>query len=128
MFVKIRRSPNPRKKFRVILEDGRTVDFGARGYSDYTKHKSPSRMRLYVLRHGGKVPKSTMSEKNPNRIHKLMQNVSHSDKEDWTMGGIDSAGFWSRWYLWSFPDPQDVKKFMSKKFGITLLPTYPSSS
>lgn len=41
MFVKIRRSPNPRKKFRVILEDGRTVDFGARGYSDYTKHRVP---------------------------------------------------------------------------------------
>jgi len=43
MRVKVIRSPNPRKKFRAILEDGRTVDFGARGYSDYTKHKNPSR-------------------------------------------------------------------------------------
>ena len=44
MRVKIVRSPDPKKKFRAILESGKTVDFGARGYSDYTKHKTPSRM------------------------------------------------------------------------------------
>ena len=52
MRVKIVRSPDPKKKFRAILESGKTVDFGARGYSDYTKHKTPSRMRSYVLRQG----------------------------------------------------------------------------
>ena len=45
MHVKIIRSPDRKKKFRAILGDGRTVDFGASGYSDYTKHKTPSRMR-----------------------------------------------------------------------------------
>ena len=35
MRVKIVRSPDPKKKFRAILESGKTVDFGARGYSDY---------------------------------------------------------------------------------------------
>ena len=35
MRVKVTRSPNPKKKFRATIEDGRTVDFGASGYSDY---------------------------------------------------------------------------------------------
>jgi 2'-5' RNA ligase len=62
MRVKIIKSPDRKKKFRAVLEDGRTVDFGASGYSDYTKHKNPSRMRSYVLRHGGRVPKRTIAE------------------------------------------------------------------
>ena len=118
MRVKITRSPNPKKKFRATLEDGRTVDFGARGYSDYIKHKSPSRMRSYVLRHGGQIPKSTKAERSPKKIQNRMLAVTLSDKEDWKMSGINSAGFWSRWYLWSFPSFREVEKFMSKKFGL----------
>jgi len=34
MRVRIIRSPDSKKKFRAILEDNKTVDFGARGYSD----------------------------------------------------------------------------------------------
>ena len=118
MRVKITRSPNPIKKFRAKLDDGRTVDFGARGYSDYTKHKNPSRMRSYVLRHGGQIPKSTVDERSPKKIQNRMLGVTLSDKEDWKMSGINSAGFWSRWYLWSFPSFREVERFMSKKFGI----------
>ena len=118
MRVKVIRSPNPRKKFRAILEDGRTVDFGARGYSDYTKHKNPSRMRSYVLRHGGRVHRRIIAERDPKKIQTLMLSVNSSDKEDWKISGIDGAGFWSRWYLWSYPDFESVKKFMSKRFGI----------
>ena len=118
MHVKIVRSPDRKKKFRAILEDGRTVDFGASGYSDYTKHKTPSRMRSYVLRHGGRVPKRTIAERDPARIQKMMLDVNSSDNEDWKISGIDGAGFWSRWYLWSHPDFENVKKFMSKRFGI----------
>jgi hypothetical protein len=95
MRVKIRRSPNPRKKFRATLEDGRFVDFGARGYSDYTKHKNPSRKKAYLLRHGAKKA-----------------------GQKWGIGGIDTAGFWSRWYLWSEPTIKGVERLMSKKFGI----------
>lgn len=118
MRVKVIRSPDRKKKFRAILEDGRTVDFGASGYSDYTKHKTPSRMRSYVLRHGGRVPKRTIAERDPTRIQKMMLDVNTSDNEDWKISGIDGAGFWSRWYLWSQPDFDSVKKFMSKRFGI----------
>jgi len=121
MRVKIIRSPNPKKKLRAVLEDGRTVDFGARGYSDYTKHKNPSRMRSYVLRHGGRVPKRTIAERDPKKIQDMMLNVTFSDKENWNMSGIDGAGFWSRWYLWSYPTVEGVKKLMSKRFGLVFI-------
>ena len=116
--VKIIKSPNSKKKFRAILQDGRTVDFGSSGYSDYTKHKEPSRMRSYVRRHGGRVPKRAIDETDPKKIQTMMLNVKSSDKENWKISGIDSAGFWSRWYLWSFPDFKSVKKFMSNEFKI----------
>jgi hypothetical protein len=99
--VKIIRSPDRKKKFRAILGDGRTVDFGA-----------------YVLRHGGRVPRRTTAERDPKKIQTLMLSVNSSDKEDWKISGIDGAGFWSRWYLWSYPDFESVKKFMSRRFGI----------
>jgi hypothetical protein len=121
MQVKVVRSPDRKKKFRAILEDGKTVDFGARGYSDYTKHKTPSRMRSYVLRHGGRIPKRIIAERDPKRIQTLMLGVNSSDREEWKITGIDSAGFWSRWYLWSYPDFDSVRKFMSKRFGIKFI-------
>jgi len=121
MYVKIVRSPDRKKKFRAILGDGRTVDFGASGYSDYTKHKNPSRMRSYVLRHGGQIPKRVIAERDPKKIHKLMQDMDKSDKEDWKLSGIDGAGFWSRWYLWSQPNFEDVNRFILKRFGIKII-------
>ena len=87
MHVKIVRSPDRKKKFRAILGDGRTVDFGASGYSDYTKHKNPSRMRSYVLRHGGQIPKRIVAERQPAMIHRMMRNIDKSDKEDWKLSG-----------------------------------------
>jgi hypothetical protein len=42
MFIKLIKSPNKRKKYRVIFENKSKVDFGAAGYSDYTLHKDPS--------------------------------------------------------------------------------------
>jgi hypothetical protein len=124
MRVKIIRSPNTTKKFRAILEDGRTVDFGASGYSDYTKHKNPSRMRSYVLRHGGQIPKRIVAERQPAMIHRMMLNVDKSDKEDWKLSGIGGAGFWSRWYLWSQPNFGDVNRFMLKRFGIKIIKSH----
>ena len=117
MHVKIVRSPDRKKKFRAILGDGRTVDFGASGYSDYTKHKNPSRMRSYVLRHGGQIPKRIVAERQP----AMMRNIDKSDREDWKLSGIGGAGFWSRWYLWSQPTIPEVQRFMSKRFGIKFI-------
>jgi hypothetical protein len=75
---KLMKSPRPDKKFRVILPDGRKVDFGATGYSDYTIHKDKQRMTRYIIR--------------------------HQKRENWGKSGIATAGFWSRWILWSEPN------------------------
>jgi hypothetical protein len=117
MRVKIIPSPDRKKKFRAILPGDRTVDFGARGYSDYTKHKNPSRMRSYVSRHGGRF----IAERDPKKIHERMLNVNTSDKERWRLDGIATAGFWSRWYLWSQPSIQGARRFMAKRFGIKII-------
>ena len=120
MRVRVTRSPDKKKKFRATLEDGRTVDFGASGYSDYTKHKTPSRMRSYVLRHGGRVPRRTIAERDPKKIQNMMLNVPTSSKENWGLSGVGSAGFWSRWYLWSFPTFGGVRDFMKSEYGIVI--------
>lgn len=74
---KLMKSPRPNKKFRVVLPGGRKVDFGAKGYSDYTIHKDKERMKRYIIR--------------------------HQKRENWGKSGVATAGFWSRWVLWSEP-------------------------
>jgi len=91
---RLEKNPDKLKKFKVTLPDGRSVKFGARGYSDYTIHGDEERMKRYLTR--------------------------HRSREDWTKGGIDTAGFWSRWLLWSKPSLPQAKKYMEKKFGIKI--------
>lgn len=118
MRVKIIKSPNRLKKYRAILDDFRIVDFGAAGYSNYTKHKNPSRMRAYVRRHGGYISESLARESDRSKIQSRMLNVSRSNKENWTADGVATPGFWARWYLWSYPSFPQVHKFMKRRFGI----------
>lgn len=99
MKVILRKSPKPDKKWRVTLPGGKSVDFGARGMSDYTIHKDANRMKLYVRRHGGVMPRG-----------------ERSVKERWN--DPYTAGFWSRWLLWSKPSLSGAKVFLRKKFGI----------
>lgn len=115
MKVLLEKSPKGDKKFRVTLANGRTVDFGGKGYSDYTIHKNPLRMRLYVQRHGGSVPSPE------GNVHTKLLKVSKSNKEDWTIKGVNTAGFWSRWLLWSYPSMTSAKSFIKKKFGLDIV-------
>ena len=109
MKVVLTQSPKPTKKYRIqFVNTGKTVDFGAKGYSDYTIHKDPARMRLYVQRHGGKVPKNAAN----------LLKVKKSNKENWS--DPHTAGFWSRWLLWSFPNMTASKKHIRDAFGITI--------
>ena len=97
MKVLLLNSPRKDKKFRVIFADKSHVDFGQEGYSDYTIHKDPERMRRYLVRHG-------------------------RGREKWSIRGIKTAGFWSRWLLWSKPSLAEAKMLIKKKFGITQYP------
>jgi len=75
--VRVVRDTDGRHKFKAVFPEGRTVHFGAKGYSDYTIHKDATRMKRYVIR--------------------------HRRRENWGRTGMYTPGFWSRWLLWSRP-------------------------
>ena len=59
----------------AAIEDGPTIHFGATGYQDFTQHGDEERKAFYLAR--------------------------HKAREDWTLQGVESAGFWARWVLWN---------------------------
>ena len=120
MNITLLKSPKKEKKFRVVLPNGKKVDFGQKRYSDFTLHSNPMRMRLYVQRHGGLIPKSTMDEQDPKKVLKKMLRVTRSDKENWARSGIDTAGFWSRWLLWSDPSLKKAKRIIEERFNVVI--------
>ena len=95
MNVLLTKSPKKDKKFRVVFDDGRHVDFGQIGYSDYTLHKDKRRMERYLVRH--------------KRGH-----------EQWGLRGVYTAGFWSRWLLWSKPSLSGAMRLIRSKFGLSV--------
>ena len=117
----LKRSPKSDKKFRIVTPLGKSIDFGAKGYSDYTLHKNPFRMRLYIGRHGGLISKQLKNENNKIKVHKQVMKVSSSTKENWSIHGINTPGFWSRWLLWSEPDLKKAKKRIETKFKIKIV-------
>ena len=119
--VYLQKNPSNKKKYRVTLPDGERVEFGLRGYSDYTLHKNPLRMRSYVSRHGGNIPSVIMKMKDPKEVHRRMLKVNSSSREKWGRGGINTAGFWSRWLLWSQPSIKEAIKTIEKKFNIHVI-------
>lgn len=78
-------------KFRAEFPEGRVVRFGLKGFSDYTKHKDRDRMLRYLGR--------------------------HRRRENWGFSGRYSAGFWSRWLLWSKPSLQAAVRETEKALG-----------
>jgi len=78
MFVKIKKSTNPKKKLMAIFYDNdkkkiKTTHFGAKGYNDFTIYNKTKgsefaneRKRLYLQRHkgekGGMMTASTLSK------------------------------------------------------------------
>ncbi len=106
--VRIERSPKETKKYRAVIFDhstGRTrvTDFGQRGASDYTKHGDFERMVRYLTRHHA-IFRS-------NNLDKV-----RSARERWGIDGIHTAGFWSRWLLWSAPSLEGAKRKIRANF------------
>jgi hypothetical protein len=78
-------------KFVARFPEGRTVHFGRKGYLDYTIHKDRARMLRYLSR--------------------------HRSRENWTRSGAETAGFWSRWLLWSRPSFRQARGQTQKVLG-----------
>ena len=91
MSVRLRRATNGVHKFTAQFPDGPKVNFGRKGYSDFTIHKDRERMKRYLTR--------------------------HRSRENWTRGGARTAGFWSRWLLWSEPNFQAALRKTQKVLG-----------
>lgn len=92
------KSDKPEKKFFINTSKGKRVYFGQSGYNDYTiyyskegKEKADKMKKAYISRH------SKMGE-------------------DWNRSGIDSPGFWSRWYLWNLPTKEASYQDIKRKF------------
>lgn len=97
--VYVTKAVNGTHKFTATFSDGSKVHFGLKGYSDYTKHKDRARMKRYVGRHAGYAG----------------GRLSH--RENWTRTGAKTAGFWSRWLLWSSPSLMGAKRKTEKVLG-----------
>jgi Family of unknown function (DUF5754) len=95
--IKITRAKAPHK-WRATFPDGRAVNFGLRGYSDYTIHKDQARMKRYLTR--------------------------HVKRENWSPAGRFKAGFWSRWFLWSKPSlngaARETERVLGHKYRIVI--------
>ena len=99
MTVKLYKARNGKHKFMAVFPDGAVVRFGLQGDSDYTMHKNKQRMESYVRRHAGSV------------------NGLRSRRENWSKSGAKTAGFWSRWLLWSKPNFTSALRKTEKILG-----------
>ena len=89
MQITIQKSSRAGKKYMAKVGD-KTVHFGATGYEDYTTHKDEKRKASYLAR--------------------------HRTKEDWTLSGVDTAGFWARHLLWNEPSLTASVADINKRF------------
>ena len=116
LFAKLTESPKSTKKYRVVLMDAqknkiKTIDFGQRGASDYTIHKDRDRMIHYLMRHSHPGDYSYSHVRSPTSIQ--------SSKENWK--DPRTAGFWSRWLLWSTTSVSSAKRLITNKFHIRFI-------
>tara|TARA_R110002126_G_scaffold48141_1_gene134359 strand:+ start:276 stop:569 length:294 start_codon:yes stop_codon:yes gene_type:complete len=82
------------KKWKVSGE-GKTIQFGAEGYEDFTTSKSENKKSAYIAR--------------------------HKKNEDWNKSGIESAGFWAKHLLWNKPTLSASIKATNDMFGIHIV-------
>ena len=76
-------------KFMATVGDT-VVHFGHSAYEDFTTHRDVARKALYLAR--------------------------HRPREDWTLSGLKTAGFWARHLLWSEPTLQASVTALNRKF------------
>ena len=92
MEVVISPSKNKSKKFDALINGSKTISFGQKGASDYTKHKDKDRKNRYIDR--------------------------HKAREDWNASGAKSAGFYSKHILWNKPTLKASIDDINKRFKV----------
>ena len=90
MEVVITKSKKPDKKYDARIDGSKTVSFGQKGASDFTKHKDKDRKERYIDR--------------------------HKAREDWNASGVKIAGFYSKHVLWNKPTLKASIDDINKRF------------
>jgi hypothetical protein len=90
MEVVITKSKNPDKKYDARIDGSKTVSFGQKGASDFTKHKDTERKNRYIDR--------------------------HKKNENWNASGAKTAGFYSKHVLWNKPTLKASIDDINKRF------------
>lgn len=99
-YIIIDESTRNNKKFMATIFNKKggykinTVHFGQKGASDFPRNKDKNRKENYLSRH----------QKN----------------EDWTVSGVNTAGFWSRWLLWNKRSLRASKNDIERRFNISV--------
>lgn len=95
MKVQVSPSPKPKKKYQAIIRSKdddvlKIVHFGDKRFEDFTKHGDEKRKASYLAR--------------------------HEPGQDWSINGLDTAGFWSRWFLWNKPTLRKSIRDLNRRF------------
>jgi hypothetical protein len=97
IFLKLQVSDKPEKKYYVDLQgsSGRTkrIYFGDSNAKDFTLFNALEREE-----------------------HKRRYINRHQAREDWNLTGAETAGFWSRWILWSRPTVKESLNELLRKY------------
>jgi|TARA_R110001583_G_scaffold441_8_gene4157 hypothetical protein len=121
MHVVLKPSPSVTHKLRVTLPNQRSIDFGQKGVEHYIDHGNPRLMRAHLIRKGAIIPKELRIETDPYEIQREMLRVKESTEEDWE--DFFKAEYWERWLLWSYPNLNKAKLFMTMRHGMLFMPT-----
>ena len=87
-YIFISKSSRKDKKLKAVIDNKKTIHFGASGYSDYTKHKDDNRKDAYIQR--------------------------HKKNENWA--DFETAGFYAKHILWNKPSILESVKDTNKQF------------
>lgn len=91
------RSPKKLLTAHIIYENGhqKHVSFGDPTAEQYPIHKDEARRKEYIAR--------------------------HKKRENWTISGLTTSGFWSRWLLWESKTIKDAINKLSNKLGVPII-------
>ena len=90
MEIVISPSTKNNKKYDARIDGSKTVSFGQKMASDFTKHKNPDRKEAYIAR--------------------------HKKNENWGASGAKTAGCYSKHVLWNKPTLKESIDDINKRF------------
>ena len=97
MEVVLTKSKKPGEKYDARIDGTKTVSFGQKGASDYTKHKNQiEKIGVY--------------------IYIYRERERHKKNEGWAKPGAKTAGSYSKHVLWNKPVLKESVDDMNKRF------------